>query len=121
MFQNPAPAGFSFGVASHAVIPVSCPIVTGNGTLAAGQSLPEGAVLGKITASGKFVLSVAAAADGSETPVGILADAVDASADDVSGITWYKSGQFLASNLTFGDGHTADSARDGLRDLNIYI
>ncbi|MAC81482.1 MAG: head decoration protein [Rhodobacteraceae bacterium] len=51
-------------------------------TIAAGADLTAGAVLGKITASGKFALSAPGASDGSEDPVAVLlADAAAASAD----------------------------------------
>ncbi|MBB4102391.1 head decoration protein [Allorhizobium borbori] len=97
------------------------PLVTRPGVLAAGQNLTRGAVLGRVTATGKLVLSVAAATDGSGTPFAILADEeADASAADV-GVTSYLTGQFLARNLTFGAGHTADSTRDALRLLSIHI
>lgn len=97
------------------------PLVTEPGLLAAGQNLKRGAVLGRISASGKVVLSLDAANDGSEVPYGILADdEADATAGDL-GVTVYLSGQFHAPNLTFGAGHLALSARDTLRTLGIYI
>ncbi len=96
------------------------PIRTLDVTIASGQNLTRGALLGKITASGKYVLSLAAAADGSQTPVAILAEDVDATGGDKSGIV-YVSGDFNENAITYGTGHTADSVRAGLRDLNIYI
>ena len=88
--------------------------------LAAGQNLPEGALIGKITASGKYVLSLAAATDGSEVPVAITSTPIDASSADEKGVA-YVSGQFVTRHLTFGTGHTVASVKDGLRDLNIYL
>lgn len=96
------------------------PIRTLDVTIASGQNLARGALLGKITASGKYVLSLAAAGDGSEVPSAILAEDVDASAGDKSGIV-YVSGDFSEDAITYGTGHTADSVRAGLRDLNIYL
>lgn len=97
------------------------PLVTEGGTIASGQNIKRGALLGKITSSGKLVLSLAAAEDGSETPYAVLADEeVNASAGDV-GATWYLTGQFNAANLTIGTGHTAASVRAGLRSLGIFI
>jgi hypothetical protein len=96
------------------------PIRTLDVTIASGQNLVRGALLGKITASGKYVLSLAAAADGSQTPVAILAEDVDATGGDKSGIV-YISGDFNENAITYGTGHTADSVRAGLRDLNIYL
>lgn len=96
------------------------PIRTLDVTIASGQNLTRGALLGKITASGKYVLSLAGAADGSQTPVAILAEDLDASAADAQGIV-YVSGDFNENAITYGTGHTADSVRAGLRDLNIYL
>jgi hypothetical protein len=96
------------------------PIRTLDVTIASGQNLTRGALLGRITASGKYVLSLAAAADGSQNPVAILAEDVDASAGDKKGIV-YVSGDFNENAIIYGTGHTADSVRAGLRDLNIYL
>ncbi len=55
-------------------------LVSETGTLLAGQVLPRGALLGKITATGKLPLSTSAATDGSQNPYGILYDAYDMTA-----------------------------------------
>ena len=58
-------------------------------TLKAGTSYPLGAVLGEITASGKYRLSPAAAAvgdEGAETAIAVLLEAVDATAADQTGL-----------------------------------
>lgn len=89
-------------------------------TLAAGQNLSRGAVLGKITASGKYTLSLAAAADGSEVPDMVLALDADATASDVPAVAYF-AGQFLESKLTLGAGHTLDSIREGLRQKKINL
>lgn len=89
-------------------------------TLISGQNLSRGAVLGKITASSKYNLSLAAAGDGSETPDLILAEDTDASAGDVETMA-YARGDFIEDNLTFGTGHTADSTREGLRGKGITL
>lgn len=89
-------------------------------TLVTGQNLTRGAVLGKITASGKYTLSLAAAVDGSEVPVAILGQDTDASAADK--VTFaYEKGTFNERALTLGAGHTLDSIRAGLRDLGIFM
>ena len=97
------------------------PQVTKAETIAAGQNLQRGAVLGRITASGKYVLALSAAEDGSNTPRAILAEDVDASAADAAGTQTYRTGHFKPEHLTFGTGITANSARDGLRALGIHI
>ncbi|HRW16409.1 MAG: head decoration protein [Amaricoccus sp.] len=58
-------------------------------TLKAGTSYPLGAVLGRITASGKHRLSPAAQVvgdEGAETAVAVLIEAVDATAADATGL-----------------------------------
>ncbi|MBI5135781.1 MAG: head decoration protein [Nitrospirae bacterium] len=96
------------------------PLVTETVTVAAGQNLVRGALLGKVTAGGQYVLSLAAAVDGSQTPVAILVADADASAGALTaGI--YVSGEFNDNAVTFGTGHTAASVKDGLRDLGIYL
>lgn len=96
-------------------------IRTASITVISGQVLTRGAVLGKITASGKYNLSLSAAVDGSQTPVAILAEAVDASGGDVTNVPVYIKGDFNTNALTIGTGHTAASITDTLRDGGIYI
>ena len=53
-----------------------------NGTLASGNNLAAGAVLGVVTADGKYTELNPGGADGSEVARAILLEAVDASAGD---------------------------------------
>lgn len=55
-------------------------------TLQLGLSYPAGSVLGRITASGKYTLSPATAADGSQTAVSVLLYPVNATLADAVGI-----------------------------------
>jgi hypothetical protein len=55
-------------------------------TVLSGQNLAAAAVLGKVTASGKYKALAPAAVDGSEAAAGVLYDAVDASAADAEGV-----------------------------------
>lgn len=96
------------------------PCVTEEVTVLSGQNLVRGSLLGKVTASEKVVLSLAASGDGSEAPYAVLAEDVDASAADAKGVA-YLSGEFNEDDVTFGTGHTAASVRAGLRDLSIYL
>jgi hypothetical protein len=89
-------------------------------TIAAGADLVKGAVLGKITASGKFKLSASAAADGSQTPDAILAENASAASADVQAVVYY-AGEFNETALVLGVGHTIDSIRPTLRSKNIYM
>lgn len=83
-------------------------------------NLTRGALLGKVTATGKYILSLAAAADGSQTPVAILAEDADATSADQTTVA-YLTGEFNTAAMTFGTGHTAASVAAGLRDLGIFL
>lgn len=89
-------------------------------TLLSGQNLLRGAVLGKITAGGKYTLSASAAADGSQTPVAILAEDTNAAAGDKATVAYFR-GDFNASAVTLGVGHTVASIKDGLRLRQIEL
>ena len=100
------------------------PIVTDTVTIAEGQNLKRGAVLGRITVGGKCVAVgsyVGEGTDGSENPVCILAQDCDATDADVENVPVYLSGEFAESSLSFGGTDDADDHREALRDLNIYI
>jgi hypothetical protein len=68
----------------------------------------------------KYVLSLAAATDGSEEPDLVLAYAVDASAADKEAIA-YETATVVSSALVIGTGHTLASIREGLRLKGIKI
>lgn len=53
-------------------------------TVISGQNLAIGTVIGIITASGKATILAPAAADGSQTAVGVIVEAVNATAGDVA-------------------------------------
>lgn len=87
-------------------------------TLASGQNLERGTVLGRITASGKYVKSLAAAADGSQVPSVVLAEDTDASAGDKATVAYF-SGVFNGAALILGTGHTLTTVSDALRGVGI--
>jgi hypothetical protein len=89
-------------------------------TIISGQNLTRGTVIGKVTASGKYKVSLAADTIGSETPDLILAEDCDASGGDKSAIA-YSRGDFNAQKLTIGTGHTIASIKEGLRVKNIIL
>jgi hypothetical protein len=96
------------------------PLVTRTVTVLSGQNIQRGALLGRITASGKYILSLAAAGDGSQTPVAIAADNVNASAGDaLTGV--YETGEFNEAAVIFGTGHTAASTRAALTARGIHL
>lgn len=96
------------------------PRVTTEVTILAGQNLARGAVVGRVTASGKYVLSASAAGDGSQTPVGILVQDTDATAADKNA-SIYRTGEFNQAAVILGAGHTVSSIRDGLEAKQIYL
>lgn len=89
-------------------------------TLISGQNLARGAILGKITASGKYTLSLSAAADGSQVPAVVLVEDTNASGGDKVTDAYIK-GIFNENVLVYGTGHTAASVREALRDYGIYL
>ncbi len=95
-------------------------IVTRTRTITGGAYYKRGSVLGLITATGKYTLSASAAADGSQTPVEILADDVDTSGGDQLGGT-YVMGEFDENAVVLGAGITLAAARTALELKNIYL
>ena len=98
----------------------SARVVTDSVVIAAGQQLVRGAVLGRISSTGQYVLSEADATDGSEVPTAILAQDVDTTGGART-VTVYVAGMFNARRLVLGNGHTVASVKDALRDVGIYI
>jgi hypothetical protein len=94
--------------------------VTTEVTISSGQNLARGAVVGRITATGEYVLSAAAAGDGSQTPVGILVQDTDATAADTKA-SIYRTGEFNEDEVILGAGHSIASIRDGLEAKQIYL
>lgn len=70
--------------------------------------------------SGKYKKSLAAATDGSETPIAILAEDADATSGDADAIAYY-TGDFNSDAMTFGTGHTAANTKDALRARGIFL
>lgn len=89
-------------------------------TLAAGQSLARGAILGKITATGKYALCTSGATDGSQTPTVILAQDCDANAGDAAAIAYFQ-GTFNGAALIYDSTVPLQTIKDTLRGLSIMI
>ena len=98
---------------------VGGPIVTKKVTIDTGV-LVRGSVLGKITASGKYILSLSAAGDGSQTPDLVLLEDVDATSADKEAMA-LEVGHVDETALTLGTGHTVASIREGLRAKGIHL
>ena len=76
-------------------------LVTDSVTYLSGASvIPRGTLVGRITASGKFIASVSGASDGSQNPIGFAADAVDVTGGDATGPV-YLMGEFNQNAITY--------------------
>lgn len=98
-------------------------IVTDDITIASGQVLKRGSVLGKITASGKFVLALAASGDGSQTPARVLVDDVDATGGDANAGS-FRQAELNGNALVLGTGITLSAATAALESAagtNVFI
>ena len=78
-------------------------------TLLAGTAYPVGAVLGRITASGKYKLATSGGSDGAQTASAVLLYAVDATLADAVGIVVARGPSIvsragLAHDATVDDG-----------------
>jgi len=86
-------------------------------TVASGQTLKAGHVVGKITASGKIAEHNPAASDGTEAVYGVLVGAVDASAADAAGVVTSYHAAVNGSELTWKTGISAENKALGVADL----
>lgn len=80
----------------------------------------RGTVLGVVTASGKYTLSVATATDGSQVPKAILADDVNATVADVlAGV--YLMAEVNQNRITFDPSWTLSTLKTALRPFGIFL
>ena len=78
-------------------------------TLLAGMPYPVGAVLGRITASGKYKLATSGGTDGAQTASAVLLYAVDATLADATGIVVVR-GPAIVSRAGLAYDATVDDA-----------
>ncbi len=116
----------SFGMATETYTELEFlgdhPPITIPGTLASGN-LVSGTVVGKVTATGNFVILAPAATDGSESAAGILIGDLDASSAVEAGI-FLAHGEAINANLTWPDDITEAQktvAIAQLRALGIFV
>ena len=86
-------------------------------TIASGQNLSIGTVLGKVTATGKYKQIDFDATDGSEKAAGILLQDVDASAADAEGVTLVRDSIVITTDLVWPDGATEAQKSQALSEL----
>jgi len=94
-------------------------VVTDTGIITGG-TYKRGTVLGVVTASGKYKLSVKTATDGSEKPAAILVDDVDASTTDQNG-GLYLMGEFNQNRIIFDNSWAVPALKTALRPLAIFL
>ncbi|EMO4273031.1 head decoration protein [Klebsiella variicola] len=94
-------------------------LVTDSGIITGG-TYKRGTVLGMVTATGKYTLSVKTATDGSEKPVAILVDNVDASTADQNG-GLYLMGEFNHNHIIFDNSWDIPALKTALRPLAIFL
>jgi hypothetical protein len=78
-------------------------------TLLEGTAYPVGAVLGRITANGKYKLSPDTGSDGAQTASAVLLHAVDATAADATGIVLAR-GPAIVSRAALAYDASVDNA-----------
>jgi hypothetical protein len=86
-------------------------------TVLSGETLQAGAVLGKVTASGKYKALYPAAVNGSEAAAGVLYDHVDALAADAEGIAIVRLAEVIAAELVWPDGITGGEQTTALGEF----
>src|SRR6056297_2644047 len=80
-------------------------------TLLAGTAYPVGAVLGRITASGKYKLATSGGSDGAQTAAGMLLYAVDATPGDAVGVVLVRGPAIVSRAALAYDGTVDDAAK----------
>jgi len=81
-------------------------------TLLAGTAYPVGAVLGRITVSGKYKLATSGGTDGAQTAAAMLLYAVDASAGDGTGIALVRGPAIVSKATLIFDATVDDAAQN---------
>ena len=77
------------------------PVTATAATVLSGEGvLARGSVMGRVSASGKLKLVNSSSDDGSQNPYGILADGVDATSADATGVI-FLTGEFNSDALFF--------------------
>lgn len=81
-------------------------------TVLSGQNLAIGTVVGRVTASGKIAAYDNDASDGTQTAVGIMTAAVNASAADAPGVIIARHAILAKEALVWGAGVTTQGEKD---------
>jgi len=87
-------------------------------TLKSGTAYPLGAVLGRVTADGKYILSPAASttgSEGAEIANAVLIEAVDATAADTPALVLVRGPVIVADRALVFDASVADAAAQSVK------
>lgn len=88
-------------------------------TLLAGTNYPVGAVLGRITASGKMKLSTATGTDGAQNAAAVLLYDVDATAADATGIVVMRGPAIVSKAALLFDASIDDAAKTAAKHAQL--
>ena len=88
-------------------------------TLLAGTNYPVGAVLGRITASGKMKLSTATGTDGAQNAAAVLLYDVDATAADATGIVLVRGPAIVSKAALVFDASVDDAAKTAAKHVQV--
>ena len=80
-------------------------------TLLAGTAYPVGAVLGRITASGKYKLATSGGSDGAQTAAAVLLYATDATLADAVGVVILRGPAIVSKSALIFDASVDDAAK----------
>ncbi|MFZ5274746.1 head decoration protein [Enterobacter asburiae] len=95
-------------------------LVTDTVDIGGADPLVRGSILGQITATGVYVLSVQTATDGSEVPSAVLVDNVSPGGATVRGGI-YELGIFNQNRITFDSSWTLPALKTALRPFSIFL
>ncbi|MBK5946048.1 head decoration protein [Rhodobacter veldkampii DSM 11550] len=88
-------------------------------TLLAGTNYPVGAVLGRITASGKMKLSTATGTDGAQNAAAVLVYATDATAADQSVVVIVRGPAIVSKAALVFDASVDDAAKTAAKHAQL--
>ena len=88
-------------------------------TLLAGTNYRVGAVLGRITASGKMKLSTATGTDGAQNAAAVLLYDVDATAADATGIVLMRGPAIVSKAALVFDASVDDAAKTAAKHAQL--
>lgn len=88
-------------------------------TLLAGANYPVGAVLGRITASGKMKLSTATGTDGAQNAAAVLLYDVNATAADATGIVVLRGPAIVSKAALVFDASVDDAAKTAVKHAQL--